>query len=54
MPVGMVRSGYDKSQNAATKQMTDMTLGSSLENPSDAASAVVPITSARIAAAKHT
>jgi len=53
MPVGIVRSGNTRSQNAATKQKTDMMLGTGLERPWDAASAVVPITSVRIAPAKH-
>ena len=54
IPVGIVRSGNERSQNAATKPMTDMMLGIGLEKLSDAASAIVAITSARIAAAKHT
>ena len=53
IPVGIVRSGYERSQNAATKQMTDMMLGRGLDKPSDAASAVVAMTSVRIAPAKH-
>ena len=53
MPVGIVRSGNARSQNAATKQKIDMMLGTSLERPWDAASAVVPITSVMTAPAKH-
>ena len=53
IPVGIVRSGKERSQNAATKQKTDMMLGTGLERLLDAASAVVPITSVRIAPAKH-
>jgi hypothetical protein len=53
IPVGMVRSGTERSKNAATKHEIDMKLGSSLEKLSDAARAMVPMTSVRIAAAKH-
>jgi hypothetical protein len=40
-------------ENAAMKQTIEMKLGSSLEKLSDAARAMVPMTSVRIAAAKH-
>jgi hypothetical protein len=53
IPVGIVRSGKERSQNAATKQKTDMMLGTGFERLLDAASAVVAITSVRIAPAKH-
>jgi hypothetical protein len=53
IPVGIVRSGKERSQNAATKQKTDMMLGTGFEKLLDAASAVVAITSVRIAPAKH-
>jgi len=53
IPVGMVRSGKERSQNAATKQTTDMTLGIGFDRLLDAANAIVAITSVRIAPAKH-
>ena len=53
IPVGMVRSGKERSQNAATKQKTDMTLGTGFVRLLDAASEIVAITSVRIAPAKH-
>jgi hypothetical protein len=53
IPVGMVRSGKERSQNAATKQMTDMMLGTGLVRLLDAASAIVAIASVRIVPARH-
>ena len=53
MPVGIVRSGKESSQNAAAKHNTDMKLASGFEKLSDAASAIVAITSVRIDPAKH-
>ena len=53
IPVGMVRSGKESSQNAATKQMTDMTLGTGFVRLLDAASAIVATASVRIAPARH-
>jgi hypothetical protein len=53
MPVGIVRSGKESSQNAAAKHKTDMKLATGFEKLSDAASAIVPITSVRIAPAKQ-
>ena len=53
IPVGMVRSGKERSQNAATKQTTEMMLGTGLVRLLDAASAMVAIASVRIAPAKH-
>lgn len=53
MPVGIVRSGKESSQKAATKHKTDMKLARGFEKLSDAASAIVPITSVRMAPAKH-
>ena len=53
IPVGIVRSGKERSQNAATKQTTDMMLGTGFVRLLDAASEIVAITSVRIAPAKH-
>ena len=53
MPVGIVRRGKESSQNAAAKHKRDMKLASGFEKLSDAASAIVPITSVRFAPAKH-
>ena len=52
-PVGIVRSGKESSQNAAAKHKMDMKLASGFEKLSDAASAIVPITSVTIAPAKQ-
>lgn len=53
MPVGIVRSGKESSQNAAAKHKRDMKLASGFEKLWEAASAIVPITSVTIAPAKH-
>jgi hypothetical protein len=53
MPVGIVRSGNESSQNAAAKHTTDMKLARGFEKLSDAASAIVAIASVRIDPAKH-
>jgi hypothetical protein len=53
MPVGIVRSGKESSQNAAAKHKTDMKLASGFEKLSEAASAIVAMTSVRIDPAKH-
>ena len=53
IPVGIVRSGKESSQNAAAKHMIDMTLASGFEKLWEAASAIVAITSVKIDPAKH-
>jgi hypothetical protein len=53
IPVGMVRSGKESSQNAAAKQVNDIMLANGFEKLSDATSAIVAITSARIDPARH-
>jgi len=53
IPVGMVRNGKESSQNAATKQMTEMTLWTGFVRLLDAASAIVATASVRIAPAKQ-
>jgi hypothetical protein len=52
-PVGIVRSGKERSQNAAAKHKMEMKLASGFEKLWDAASAIVPITSVAIAPAKQ-
>jgi len=51
IPAGIDRSGKERSQNTATKETTETMLGIIFERPSEAASAVVPTTSASIAPA---
>jgi hypothetical protein len=53
IPVGIILSGKESSQNAAAKHKIDMKLASGFEKLSDAASAMVAITSVRIDPAKQ-